>query len=59
MIKRMSNRKTVIRKAMPLAAGLIVSEISQSTSSAKTAANAIVVEKVKAEIRLRVGFEKD
>lgn len=56
-IRMKSIRKTVTRRAKPLMDGLMVFEISHSTSSARTAASAIVVEKVSSETLLTLGLE--
>ena len=47
-----SKRKTVIRSAMARTDGLMLFDISHNTSSASTAASAMVDEKVSAERRL-------
>ncbi len=56
-IRTKSRKKTVTRRAKPLTTGLMLLDISQRTSSARTAASAMVIEKVRAERRLRLGRE--
>lgn len=56
-IRKKRRRKTVRRRAKPLTTGLMLLEISQRTSSARTAASAMVTEKVRAERRLMLGRE--
>lgn len=56
-IRKKRRRKTVRRRAKPLTTGLMLLEISQRTSSARTAASAMVIEKVRAERRLMLGRE--
>ena len=52
MMRAKRRRATVARNAKPRTTGLIVLEISHRMSSARTAARAIVVEKVRADKRL-------
>lgn len=56
-IRTKSRKKTVTRSAKPLTTGLMLLDISQRTSSARTAASAMVMEKVRAERRLMLGRE--
>lgn len=55
MIRKKRSKVTAVRMAVPRAAGLIVFEISHSISSVRTAAEPMVAEKMKADIRLTVG----
>ena len=55
MMRKNRSKVTAVRMAVPLAAGLMVLEISHSMSSVRTAADPMVAEKVKADILLTVG----
>lgn len=55
IIKKIRSSETVILKASPRAAGLMVLDISHSINSTSTAASAIVEEKVRADRCLIVG----
>ncbi len=55
IIKKKSSKVTVIRKASPRAAGLMVFDISHSINSTSTVASATVEENVSADRRLIVG----
>ena len=59
MMRRMRSKETVTRIAGLRAAGLMVLEISHRISSVRTAADAKVEEKTRAEILLIVGRDAE